>query len=402
MILAALMMIIIGAILWSCVNNRQNGEEVSASKPVAVIEAVEEDIPVVLDYIGSIAPEETRRMAFKSSGRIRSIPVEKGDFIERGEVIAELDTEDLRYALMASEAQMEAAHAQYMKALNGASQEDINNAELNAKKARDASEFYKDTYEKMKVLYEASAISKQELDQAKLEMDIRQADLGQAEEILNQLIRGAREEDKEALFHQYQQAKADYLYRKNLLEDAVLIADIDGYIVDVFFKEGELYNGGYPLAIVRGEGQILKIGVTSKDLMEIEAGMRALVSVGNQLSEGIVSHINPMPNETTRTYAVEINILEGIFPIGETANVELMLGYQEAISIPISSILYQGEDFVFTVHEDKAERRRIEIIDVVGTNALVKGIKHGEMVVIEGMKNLRDGDQVTLKDRDVE
>lgn len=392
-------MAIIVVMLGACNKDTSSNIE-EMSKPVVVIKAAEEYVPVVMDYIGTVTPQEMKRMAFKSSGRIRSIPVEKGQLIKTGEVIAELDTEDLRYSLMASEAQMEAAHARYMKALNGANEEDINNAQLNVRKARDLLEFAEDIYEKMKLLYDASAISKQELDKAKLDMDIRQSDLTQAEELLSQLVRGSREEDKTALFHQYQQAQADYLYRKSLLEDGLLTADTDGYIVEILFKEGELYTGGHPIVILRDEDQVVKIGVTSEDLMKVEVGMETLVIAENQQWRGKVSHINNMPNEITRTYAVEIHMPEGEFPIGTIANVQLMMGHERGISIPISAILSEGEDFVFVVDNDKAKKRKIEIYDVIGTNALVKGIKDGELIVVEGMKRLRDNDQVILKDRD--
>jgi len=135
--------------------------------------------------------------------------------------------------MAAAKGQMGAAQAVYEKAVNGATAEELRNAELNVKKAQDAYDYVISNYKRAEELYNSGAISKSELEQAKLEADIKESDLEQAKELLSQVKSGARSEDKKALLEQLEQAKADYDYKAGLVKDAVMSADNEGYIVDI-------------------------------------------------------------------------------------------------------------------------------------------------------------------------
>jgi multidrug efflux pump subunit AcrA (membrane-fusion protein) len=71
-------------------------------KPIRVVELKEESNPEILQYSGIIAPGELKKLAFKSSGKINKIFVEKGQKVKAGDVLAELDKRDLEFALEAS------------------------------------------------------------------------------------------------------------------------------------------------------------------------------------------------------------------------------------------------------------------------------------------------------------
>lgn len=381
----------------SCSNN----EEVTAQqkiKPVKIVKIQEENRPVALNYIGVVAADEIRKIAFKSSGKIEKVFVEKGQKIKKGDILAKLDNQDFKYALEASKASLEAAKSQYEKSINGATNEEIKQAEVNVKKSQDVYKFAKDNYVKVNKLFDKGAVSQNTLDKAKLEMDISQLDLNSANEIENQVKNSVRKEDKKTLLNQMKQAKIDYDYKKDLLEAAELKADIDGYVVDVLYKEGEMISAGYPIVVIRNDNEIVDVGLSQNDTSKVKLGDRVIIKADSIKATGKISNIAQVPNIETRTYSTEINLNENNFQLGTIVEIQIIIGEEKGIWIPITSILSNGIDYVFIVKEDKAFKKKIEIKEVQGTNVRINGISSGEDLVIEGLKRLRDGNKVIIQE----
>ncbi|MGI5999061.1 MAG: HlyD family secretion protein, partial [Lutispora sp.] len=211
-------------ILFMTTGCKAKSEEEAAEeirKPVKVIEIEERLNTKKLEYIGIVVPEEMKKIGFKTSGKIASIKVDKGQEVKKGDTLALLDTKELSLALEAAQAAKAGAEAQYMKAVNGATDEDLELAASNVVKAQKAYEFAKDSLDKAKKLYEGGGISKQDLDAAELEVTIREQEYISAKTILQQTEKGAREEDKLALKSQMEQAEADLRYKESALSDAV-------------------------------------------------------------------------------------------------------------------------------------------------------------------------------------
>lgn len=381
----------------ACGSNTKDTVSESQKKPVKVVAAVERPTPVVLEYIGTVMSDSNMKLSFKTSGNIAEIPVKKGQFVKKGDVIARLDKKDLEFSVMASKAQMEAARAQYEKGLNGARSEDVKNAELGLKKARDAYDFAEDTYKKMNELYKEAAISKFEFDKAKLELDIRESEMRQAKELVKQLSSGTRQEDRTTLLQTVEQANADYLHKKSLLEDGDMKAEADGYIADTFYKEGEYCPAGHPVALFRVKNQVVKVGLSIEDSRKISKGTKVVASVNQQESEGIVEEIDDIPDEQTRTYTAKVSLPEGGYTLGAVARISFILESRPAIWLPVSAVLSNGESFVYVIKDGIAEKRKIKILDTKGTEVRAEGIANGETLVVEGMKRLNNGDKIEIK-----
>lgn len=389
-----LTIIIISLFASSCTNEKPTEQE--KVKPVKVQEVVEEGTSSFLNYTGTVVPQEMKKLGFKSPGKIIKINVQKGDYIKAGQVLAQLDTKDLEYALRASEANLEAARALYNKALNGALQSDIVNADLNAKKAQDAYDFANNTYNKLKILYDAGAVSKNDLDKAKLELDLRTSDLNQAKEVSSQVKNGARDEDKAALLSQVKAAQADAEYKKNMLNDALMKSDVDGYVVDVLNKEGEFVSAGYPVVVVRREGMVVNVGVSQNDIAAIRKGAKAKIKAKDISITGEVTSISQVPDNQTRTYNVEVAIDDKSLSIGSITRVEILTGEERGIWIPIKTVISGNGDYVFIVKDGVAQKKKVLMENIKGSMVRINGISPGDMLVIEGMLKLKDMDRITI------
>jgi len=333
------------AISSGCGENAKEIVQNEPTKPVNVLEVEAGTFPINLEYIGTIEAGEIKKYSFKLPGKIAGIFKEKGEKVDPGDILAQQDGEDGDLARKA--------------------------AENNLEKVRKAYDYAQDNLNKLQLLFESGAIAKQDFDKAKLELDTLDQDLNNAQ--------------------------LDYESKLNMLKDTKLTALDRGVIIDILYKEGEFVGGGYPVVIVRGDKLKAVAGFSQQDVIKLKVGQPAQIFVNGILEEGNISFINEVPDSTTRTYKIEIELNGNDFPIGALVKVIIPIGKEEGILIPITSILSNGEDYVFVVNENRVEKRTIKLGKISGTKVIVQGLKTGEKVVIEGMKKLQDGDKVTVQ-----
>jgi len=390
-------------IIYFVFSSQDKTNESSVRKyPVKIMEVKSGSFPMTLQYEGLTGGSEVRKLSFKSSAKISKIYVSKGEHVKKGKKLAELDKTDLNFAVQAAKSQMDTASAQYNKVLNGAQQEDINKAEIAVQNAQDNYNYYEDLYNKYLKLNESGSISNQQLNDVKLQLDSTQSALNSAKQTLQQLQNGSREEDKQTALEQLNTAKADYDSKESLLNDASMIADMDGYVVDILGKEGEMQQAGNPVILFRSENQVITVGLSDDDVKKVNVGTKAQVDIGDDRAQGQIINIVQLADSTSGTYSTEIKLSTPIdnskYYVGETAVVYIDMGESNAISIPISSILNDGEDYVYVIENGHAVKKNITLGDTTDEDRVsVEGLKDGDKLVIEGMKNLKSGYKVIVK-----
>ncbi|MCG8481962.1 MAG: efflux RND transporter periplasmic adaptor subunit, partial [Clostridia bacterium] len=345
-VLVVLLMLSMVLSLAACSINAEESMVKEKAKAVKVKEIKESENPILLSYIGTVDSKYTVNHSFKSAGKLGKTFVEKGDGVKKGDKLAQLDMQDLNFQLSAAKSTLDTA-------------------QLNIQKAEDALNYDEDLFEKMVHLYEERSISKDRYDQVKLKVDISTTTYNQAKS-------------------QYNAAKTDYEFKLSLMDDATIYASQDGSIVDVLYEERELVPQGYPVVIVRSMVQIINTGVAQKDLKKIEMGTEAIVDVDGEKTIGIVTNIAEAPDEDTRTYNAEVTVKDISFKLGSIAKIEFMIGNEKGICIPISTIMANGEDYVYVVEEDRAFKRIVELGGIYEESVIVKGLSPGELLVVSG------------------
>lgn len=384
----------------ACSSNSQNSDNVEHVRSVKTTEVKKESYPVKISYIGTVTSKDIKKYSFKSSAKIASVNVVSGTAVKKGDVLVNLDTNDLKFSVNAAKAQMESAEAQYKKALNGALQEDIKTLELNVKQAQDAYDFAADLYDTNVKLFDKGGISQFQLDQSKLQMDNAKDTLNQGQEALKKVQSGSRPEDITSAKSQYEGAKTNYQANLSLLEDAVLKSDVDGYIIEVLYKEGEMVPAGYPVVVVRSEIQTITIGMSQKDVKQIHIGDSADVSIDGNSISGVISDINQIPDEKTLTYKVEVDLQEKSSDkkiyIGSIAKVNFTTHELEGVWVDIPIIMNDGQDYVYVIENDRVIKRIVQLGDIHEDKVSVLGLEPGSQLVIEGSSNIKEGYKVAV------
>jgi len=359
-----------------------------------------EKTDVILNYTGVVKSDSLKKYSFKSSGELKSIAVNVGQAVNEGDFLLELDKSDLQFQVDAAKNQADAAYSQYEKAVKGTQDEDINSAELNVAKAQAAYDYAQKTYEDVKTLFDENAVSESRFKEVELSLNIAGKELEQAKELFNKAEAGTRKEDINSAKSQYEMAKTNYEALEKLFKDATLVCDVKGFVTDILYEVGEMVPQGYPAILVQSENQVMSIGLTQDDVEKTKVGMPALININNEIYNGKIANISQTPDETSRTFNIDISIndTDKKFYIGSIGQVQLIIGQTEGIYIEIPYILNDGVNYVYTVEENKAVRKNIEILQIMEDKALVKGLSNNDELIINGEKKIKDGYLVEVKE----
>lgn len=196
----------------------------------------------------------------------------------------------------------------------------------------------------------------------------------------------------------YDSAQRSYEAALEAVEDCKLRAAADGYVVTVVASEGSLATPLAPVLVLGSRDTVVRFGVSQSDVRELSPGMPAAVTLDGQGYAGCIASIAVLPDETTRTYPVDVSIGadSGTVYLGSMATVELQLGQRTGVWLPLSVILNDGEDYVYLVEEGRAVRRNVQIAELSNDMVLVTGLHEGGLVISEGMKMVRSGSPVEV------
>ena len=377
--------------------------EVSSEEKVKLVrveEIIQEVNPKIIEYLGTVTSESVKDYSFKVGGRVEEIYVKVGDQVKSGDPLVGLNTKDLSFQTEATKKQMEALKASYKKAQNGTQAEDIKNAQLNVDSAQKSVNLISSNYDKNSKLYEMGALSEKDLDQIKLQKEQAEIQLEQAKQQLLKANNGARDEDVSAAKAQYEASIVQYEANNNMLQEATLYSNMEGFVVEVLKEDGEMIGAGYPVIIVRNDEQIVEIGVTQQDVKKLKIGQDAVINVDEVHTNGEIIKISQLPDRETRTYKVQLKINDKLtsnqFLLGSIATVDFEMGNMEGIWLDIQSILNDGEDYVFVIKDERGTRRNIKFLAINENKVLVEGLEAGDMLIVEGMKSLKEGFKVKI------
>lgn len=179
---------------------------------------------------------KTVDLSSKITGRVLKINVQKGDRVQKGDVLIELDTPEINAKAEQVDATLALAMAQQEKVNNGARAEQIGMAKASLDLAQK-------TYERLNRLHNEGVIPTQKLDEA-------HAKYVAAKDNYNMLVTGARFEDKLSAQANVRKAQGANKEVSSYLKENKIVSPINGVITEVTVEEGELVGAGYPIVTV--------------------------------------------------------------------------------------------------------------------------------------------------------
>ncbi|MFQ5781303.1 MAG: efflux RND transporter periplasmic adaptor subunit, partial [Nitrospiria bacterium] len=182
---------------------------------------------------GEVKPINRIEIKSKASGEIVALPVEEGDFVHKGDLLARLGRKDEASAVAQAEADLGIAKAELKQAQR--------------------------MFERRDQLYRKKIISEEERDEIGLKLAVAKGKVIQTSTVLDRA--------------------------KERLSESIVRAPIDGIILQKYVEEGQIIasglsnvSGGTPIVDIAAMHSVyIEAGVNEIDIGKIEIGQRATV-----------------------------------------------------------------------------------------------------------------------------
>ena len=374
----------------------------TATVPVAVARVEERIFSHNVRTFGTLVALHESKVGSKVGGKVVEVYAEEGDEVNRGDPLLKLEQTSFLDTMRQAEAAVATAEAALASVLAGSRREDIASAKASF-------ELADREYNRMKGLWETQSIPKARLDAA-------EAQYKTAKETYDKAVRGARDEDIDVARAQVDQAKAALGTAETRLDDSVVRAPFDGVIVGKYVNVGEVVSDMImPEMVLFRLVNVSRVKVEA-DIPEGEfawtkVGTPAFISVDaypGEEFEGSVTRVNPSIDPTTRTFHVEVEILnpEKQLRSGMSARARLQVRQESKAGIPMDALNRlsgTGVYYVFAVAGVKAQKKNVVLGLREGNWVAVEdGLALGEQVVISGGGLLQTGTPVTAVEEEGE
>jgi len=293
-LITGIVIIVVIAVISVFLANSKNNSTEEGSINFKEVTVKRGTFEIIVSANGVVKPIDRVEIKSKASGEIVDLPVEEGDYIHKGDLIAKLDQKD-------EKANFEQAQADL----------DIANAELTQAQR---------TYDRREQLFKSNLISEEERDQIVLNLAVAKGKVVQASTALERA--------------------------KERLSEAVVRAPIDGVVLQKYVERGQIIasginnvGGGTPIIDIADMASVyIEAGIDEIDIGKIQAGQTATViaeAYPNLTFKGKIVRIAPESiieqNVTLFNVIVEVENTAGKLKSGMNASIEITIQKEENV-----------------------------------------------------------------------
>lgn len=276
------------------------------------------------------------RLAAKVGGRLLEAPLDEGNAVTQGDLVARFDTVDLEHQLAAARAESEAADAQLRLLLAGSRSEDLRRAEDHLAQAQAEFDAAARDMARLEGLAERGTATEKARDDARTRRDVAQRSVAAARAELDKLIAGPRSQEIEAARARRSAGNARVAAVQQQIADATVLAPRDGIITERIAEPGEVLPPGAAIAVLTDVARPwLNVWVDEPSVAAISIGDRVDVRVdgSDRAFVGTASFISPVAEFTPKNVQtpeeraklvfrvkVALDNEDGVFKVGMPAD----------------------------------------------------------------------------------
>lgn len=400
--------LVFGAVLAGCGQDEDQGSASKASviRPVKTITLKPTVSKLERTYSAVVLPSQEVELSFRVSGKIVELPIRSGTGVEKGDVIAQLDTRDFKAEIIRLESQLEQAKAQMETLKSGARAEDIAVLKADVAAAQAKTDEAKAQVGRTKQLFDEGIVAQARMDKELTAQRVAQASLNAKKQALLKGQSGARKEDLDAQSAVIRGLTSQMGTLNDTLSDATLRAPFDGMIatrkVDNFtnIKADETIATLQKLSLLD-----LTFNVPGPDVTKLAKNRNlnskvTLDALPNQVFDAKLSEFSTQADPATQTYQGRVTIQnlgdEVILP-GMTGSVIVTAKHEGAVlfMLPLSAIASKanGQPFVWLINrkDNTTTRHNVMTGEASGADIIISnGLKEGDLVVTAGLSALQE------------
>ena len=357
-------------------------QKAASQDEVVPVELAEAGRGSISSYLSSTANLRARRdveVTTQVDGVVEDLLVEEGDFVERDQLLCELDDRELQINLTLNRQQLAQAKLQLEKSkiLRQKTAVQIENTKVELNR--------KDT------AFKEQLVSEQEVDQLRYTLEEQEHD-----------ERVAASEVKE-FGHRVEELEARIDQGELLISRTKIRAPFTGYITERRVELGQTVRNLERLFRLASFSPLYAdVYLSERETHRIRSGQRAKVVLGADergRADARVLRISPVVDESTGTVkvTVELSAATRDYRPGAFVRVDIETDtHVDAVLVPKRAIIEEdGEHYVFTTDGETAHRRKVDLGYESAVEIEVReGVTAGEIVVVAGQGNLKEGSKI--------
>jgi len=355
-------------------------QEAAAPRPggmraaVVVKTATAESKPFeeAVELTGELRPLAQVAVAPRISGRLSEVLVDNGDHVQKGQLLARIDDQELQQQVSRAQAALRVAEA-------GLKQDKANLENVRSQLRRSER------------LYTDQLVSLQSLEDLRSQVQAGEAGLELAEAQINQARAALSELEIQVAYTRLYAPMSGYIGDRNLHPGALV--DPSSAILSVF----DLSRLKTVVAAPEQQLRKLRVGLTARVAVDAYPG---------EHFSGTISRISPVVDPATRSAQVEIMIpnRQSLLKAGMFVRAAVVLRNMRSLAVPREAIVTrESQQGVFVIEDGKAHYLPVDIgVSQEGHVQVLSGIEPGQEVVAAGAQFLNEGDPVRLQEGDRE
>lgn len=343
----------------------------------------------------------------KINAPVKRFLVTRGQKVQRGQLLAELENRDLSAAAADSRGAYDQAQAAYETSVGATLPEDIQKAELDVQTAKEALDAQQKLYSSREDLFKQGALPRKDLDQSAVALAQARSQYNIAKKHLDSLNAIGKQQALKSAGGQLASAKGKLMGAEAQLGYSEIRSPIDGYVTDRPLYPGEMASASTPLLTVMDLSQIIaKAHIPQGDALLLHKGDKATIALAGVDTKiaGTVTLVSPAldPNSTTVEIWVQAANPDLQLRPGMTAQLSIVAQtVPDAVVVPASALLNSsgGDAQVMVIDsQSKAQSRDVKTGIQNGESVqILSGLKPGEQVVSQGAYGLPDKTKVKVE-----
>jgi len=402
-----LALVVAGAFVASCRGSKANvrKDESNANAQPAVVEgvttaaAIKRELPRFFEATGSLAGDQQTDVAPQTAGKVVALGVDIGTYVKRGQMLVQLDADELKLRVDQAAAQLEQAKAAVRQAEEKIGLRPGQNFDPNRVAEVAAAKVTLDLAEKnlrrAEQLIESGDVSRSFFDEQRARRD-------QLKEQYEVAVAQARQNYAAVDVSRTNVANAQAalaLARKSL-SYAVIPAPIDGFVSERTADLGEYVSPQQKVAtIVRTNPLRIRIDIPEQAIPEVKVGQSVSITTSawpDKNFAGRIARIAPNVSAQSRTLTVEAEIENSSNALkpGQFATVRILQERADpAVLVPARSVISEaGVNCVYVIKNGHAEQRLVQTGQTDGDLIEIKsGVAADELIATSNLEQLSDG-----------
>ncbi|MBN1276235.1 MAG: efflux RND transporter periplasmic adaptor subunit [Deltaproteobacteria bacterium] len=379
------------------VNSQEKEARVVSVRPVEALPPTGS-----VEYVGTLAACSKVKVSSEISGTIERLCFEKGDRVHEGQLLAEINTTQIRLEVKQAQAVLAAAKSLLKKAEKGSRPEEILIARAGLKEAEASSLEAENEFKRINELHRKGAVSNSEYDSAKRMLDTALARRQSAKQQLEIAEQGPRIEDRDAARANLEEAEAVLALAGDRLKKSIILAPCSGAAAFREVEKGEVISFGTVITqIINTDCFKIRVSVSERDIYVFEKHSRfdfKIDAIPNEEFSCSLSFRSPVADPVTRSFPVELTVDDKNPWMSDGMTVRVMLplvNEKKMIKVPAAWLAEEeGRIGMFIIMNGKALFRPVSLGQYYDRRVeILSGLSDGDQVIINP-EEIKTGDQV--------